>query len=463
MLWTISLSPTTIWNGDGAPSGEEVRPGGHKPDRRAEGASVGGEFKGAGKGMGRGSGEAAHEMKKGKPVASGKEAGRRFFTMAWRQQTSWLLCLNLVALAAVVEAAPAQTGSTVPNVEAIVARMAQARAENRARSRPYTVTREYKLYGKERQAAKSQVVADVTFVPPDSKKYTIQQINGSGLGKMIIGRMLKREAEFTKDYGTTDISPDNYDFRFIREEEVSGQRCYVLEMLPRRKDKNLLRGNIWVDANTYLLRRTEGQPAKTPSWWVQDVRIALRYGDVGGMWLQTASEATARVRILGPCTMVSRDVKYKISEVVVVASASPLTKRVSHAEQTGESPRGINTKGEGLARVSTREEPREGIVGRSEATGVASSAQPRRRMHILWWIVVGLVAGWATGKIMRGSGYGVLMDIVLGIAGALIGGFLMQSLGYASQGGLLYTIVVAIGGAVILTAVARFFFRVTRA
>ena len=84
-------------------------------------------------------------------------------------------------------------------------------------------------------------------------------------------------------------------------------------------------------------------------------------------------------------------------------------------------------------------------------------------MHILWWIVVGLVAGWATGQIMRGSGYGALMDIVIGIAGALIGGFLMQSLGYASQGGLLYTTIAAIGGAVILTAVTRFFFRVAKA
>jgi uncharacterized membrane protein YeaQ/YmgE (transglycosylase-associated protein family) len=83
-------------------------------------------------------------------------------------------------------------------------------------------------------------------------------------------------------------------------------------------------------------------------------------------------------------------------------------------------------------------------------------------MHILWWIVVGLIAGWATGKIMRGSGYGPFMDIVIGIAGALIGGFLMQSLGYASHGGLLYTIIVAIGGAVILTAVTRFFFRVAK-
>ena len=248
-----------------------------------------------------------------------REAGRSFFYVALRQQTSWLLFLYLVAAMA---SASAQTGSSIPTAETIIASMAQARAENRARLRPYIVTREYKLYGRERQATKSEVVADVSFVPPDSKEYTIQQINGSGLGKMIIGRMLEKEVEVTKDYGATDISPDNYDFRFIREEEVSGQRCYVLELLPRRKDKNLLRGNIWVDANTYLLRRTEGQPAKAPSWWVRDVRIALHYGDVGGMWLQTASEATAHVRILGPCTMVSRDVKYKITELVADASSA---------------------------------------------------------------------------------------------------------------------------------------------
>ncbi|MGD0460149.1 MAG: outer membrane lipoprotein-sorting protein [Terriglobia bacterium] len=248
-----------------------------------------------------------------------REAGRSFFYVALRQQTSWLLFLYLVAAMA---SASAQTGSSIPTAETIIASMAQARAENRARLRPYIVTREYKLYGRERQATKSEVVADVTFVPPDSKEYTIQQINGSGLGKMIIGRMLEKEVEVTKDYGATDISPDNYDFRFIREEEVSGQRCYVLELLPRRKDKNLLRGDIWVDANTYLLRCTEGQPAKAPSWWVRDVRIALRYGDVGGMWLQTASEATAHVRILGPCTMVSRDVKYKITELVADASSA---------------------------------------------------------------------------------------------------------------------------------------------
>jgi outer membrane lipoprotein-sorting protein len=244
------------------------------------------------------------------------ETGWRFFCVAVRQQSSCLLFLVVV-----VSCASAQTESTVPTVETIIARMAQARADNRARFRSYIVTRDYKLFGKEREKTESQVTADVIFDPPDFKKYTIQQTSGAGLGEKIVRRMLESEVEVTKDYSSTDISPDNYDFRFIREEDVSGQRSYVLELLPRRKDKNLLRGNIWVDANTYLLRRTEGEPAKRTSWWLRDVRIALLYGYVSGMWLQTASESTAKVRILGQYTMVSRDVKYKISELVADGSS----------------------------------------------------------------------------------------------------------------------------------------------
>jgi hypothetical protein len=248
-----------------------------------------------------------------------REAGRSFFFLAARRQTSWLLFLYLVAAMA---SASAQTVGAVPNVEAIVGRMAQARADNRARLRPYIVTRNYKLFGKEESQAKSEVIADVSFVPPDSKEYTIQQTSGSGLGQVIVRRMLANEAEVTKDYAATDISADNYDFRFLREDKVSGQRCYVLELLARRKEKHLLQGDIWVDANTYLLRRFAGQLAKPPSWWVRDVGVTFVYGNVSGMWLQTASEATALVRILGPCTMVSHDVKYEITELVADGSSA---------------------------------------------------------------------------------------------------------------------------------------------
>jgi uncharacterized membrane protein YeaQ/YmgE (transglycosylase-associated protein family) len=76
-------------------------------------------------------------------------------------------------------------------------------------------------------------------------------------------------------------------------------------------------------------------------------------------------------------------------------------------------------------------------------------------MVVLWWIIVGLIAGWATGKIMRGSGYGPLADILLGIAGAIVGGWIMRALGGTGQGGTIYTILIAIVGAVVLTWLFR--------
>ena len=76
-------------------------------------------------------------------------------------------------------------------------------------------------------------------------------------------------------------------------------------------------------------------------------------------------------------------------------------------------------------------------------------------MFILWWIIVGLIAGWITGKLMKGSGYGALMDIVVGIVGAIFGGFIMRALGFAGEGGMIYTIAIAVVGAVILTLIVR--------
>ncbi len=76
-------------------------------------------------------------------------------------------------------------------------------------------------------------------------------------------------------------------------------------------------------------------------------------------------------------------------------------------------------------------------------------------MFIIWWIVVGLIAGFLTGKLMKGSGFGPVMDIVVGIVGAVVGGFIMRALGFASQGGLIYTILVAVLGAVLLTLLIR--------
>jgi uncharacterized membrane protein YeaQ/YmgE (transglycosylase-associated protein family) len=79
-------------------------------------------------------------------------------------------------------------------------------------------------------------------------------------------------------------------------------------------------------------------------------------------------------------------------------------------------------------------------------------------MGILAWIVVGLIAGWLAGVVMKGSGYGVIGDIILGIIGAVLGGFLAGALFNvpdAISGFNLTTILVAFLGAVILVAIVR--------
>ena len=75
-------------------------------------------------------------------------------------------------------------------------------------------------------------------------------------------------------------------------------------------------------------------------------------------------------------------------------------------------------------------------------------------IRLMEWILSGLVAGWAAGKIMKGGGYGVLMDIVLGIVGAVVGGWLLGALGIYSRS-LIGTIVVAIIGAIFLIWLSR--------
>lgn len=76
---------------------------------------------------------------------------------------------------------------------------------------------------------------------------------------------------------------------------------------------------------------------------------------------------------------------------------------------------------------------------------------------IIAWIIIGVVAGWLTGKIMKGSGFGFFVDMLVGIVGAMVGGFISYHLGLGgvNEHGLIISIVIAVFGAVILTWLVR--------
>ncbi|HET8692422.1 MAG TPA: GlsB/YeaQ/YmgE family stress response membrane protein [Steroidobacteraceae bacterium] len=80
-------------------------------------------------------------------------------------------------------------------------------------------------------------------------------------------------------------------------------------------------------------------------------------------------------------------------------------------------------------------------------------------MEFLWFIIIGIIAGWLAGVIMKGGGFGLVGDMVVGILGALIGGWLFTKFGASAGGGLIGSIIVATIGAIVLIFILRLFKR----
>ena len=177
----------------------------------------------------------------------------------------------------------------------------------------YQVIREYRLFGANDSNANSDVLAEVDFRPPARKDYKIQKSSGSKRGQEVVRRVLDREVEASSkgNQGRTALNRNNYDFTYIGETILNGQPCYLLELKPRRNEKELISGKAWVDKHLFFVRQVEGEVAKTPSWWLRQVRVKLVFADVQGTWLQTSMEAVADVRFVGSHTLTSRVVEYR--------------------------------------------------------------------------------------------------------------------------------------------------------
>ena len=82
-----------------------------------------------------------------------------------------------------------------------------------------------------------------------------------------------------------------------------------MRIVPKRKDKYLLGGRIWVDASTFHIRRIEGVPARSPSFWIKDIHITLQYAELNGMWIPVSFDAIATVRLLGQFTLAGLNIR----------------------------------------------------------------------------------------------------------------------------------------------------------
>jgi hypothetical protein len=194
-------------------------------------------------------------------------------------------------------------------LDLILDNLERTEQQNAALSRPYEVARKYILFRRDDRKPSSEVTAQISFTPPNIKTFNITEERGNPRGRKIVRDVLEQEIASTKAGHKSDVCRSNYDFVFLREENFGAVPEYVLHIIPKRQEKGLLLGDIWVDAKTYHIRQIVGIPLKSPSFWIKDLHITLRFADENGMWMSVAMDAIATVRLLGVYTLSGRDLE----------------------------------------------------------------------------------------------------------------------------------------------------------
>jgi outer membrane lipoprotein-sorting protein len=189
------------------------------------------------------------------------------------------------------------------NAEQVVQNLVRMNAERAQKLRSYQGKRIYRLeYHGFPGARSAEMVVEVKYESPATKEFTIQSETGS---KLIIDRVFKKllqtekEALEAENLRRTALNEENYVFTLLDYEITPAGSLYVLSVEPKRKDKLLYSGRIWVDEEDFAVVRIEAEPAKNPSFWTKNTKIEHRYVKVNGFWLPAHNRSLTTVRLGG--------------------------------------------------------------------------------------------------------------------------------------------------------------------
>lgn len=191
-------------------------------------------------------------------------------------------------------------------------RLRDTRLEQYSAARTYAVTNDKgKVYAEE--------VIRVHYRAPDHKTFVTDSEKGSRLVRnMVLKRLIESESETSSGRAHRDssIKPANYEFNLLGEQDLGPYRCLVAEAIPKRRDKYLFEGNVWIDAQDYAIVRIAGHPAKSLSFWIKRADFVREYQKIGEFWLPAKDLTFVEVRLYGKkiLTIDHRDYVIKVDE-----------------------------------------------------------------------------------------------------------------------------------------------------
>ncbi len=194
-----------------------------------------------------------------------------------------------------------------PSEQEIASRMEAQNLKRAADLKAYTSKRNYDLdYHGFPSDKHANMTVDIHLIAPHTKSLVIVSESGSGtLRSHVLQKLVasEREASEKENQSATALSLANYEFTVVGEEEKDGRHCYVVDVKPKRKDKFLYVGRVWIDSTEYAVVHISAQPAKNPSFWITRVQIEHQYGKFGEFWLPIRNTSVSSTRFGGQATL----------------------------------------------------------------------------------------------------------------------------------------------------------------
>jgi hypothetical protein len=138
----------------------------------------------------------------------------------------------------------------------------------------------------------------------------------------VIARYMKAEVDAAQTGQDFSVTPENYKFKYKGVENRDGRDVYILHVTPRHKKVGLFKGELWVDAQTYLPVRESGSFVKTPSIFLKKMQFVRVYDIQNGVAIPQRMESKADVRFIGPVELNVNYFKFSKEEPDTVAGAS---------------------------------------------------------------------------------------------------------------------------------------------
>ena len=197
----------------------------------------------------------------------------------------------------------------------VIAQMLQRNLLRNQQLQQYSAVRTYEIRNIEGRVA-AQAVVRVEYRAPDKKTFSKTSEKGSSIVRhLVFDRLIQSESETSsgREHHNSAITTTNYTFTLAGEEEVGPYHCFVLEAMPKRKDKYLFEGKIWIDTEDFAVVKIAGRPAKRPSFWINRADFVRRYQRIDGFWFPLRDETSVDVKMYGQRVFIVDHQQYLIN------------------------------------------------------------------------------------------------------------------------------------------------------